>query len=503
MEYKKLLLEPLHRTEAISMTLQEILSENNLNTALEHLNKKKGIPGIDKMSMDAFSEYWHKNKNIIKQKLENGTYKPRPVMACYIAKPGKKEKRKLEIPCMTDRLILYAMQLALSPHYEPLFSESSYGFRKGRNCLDAIDSCLMHINNGMQVIVDLDIRKFFDTVNHKLLFELLEKEIKDNKLLSLIQRYVKIKVVEKGKKNDKKTMGISQGSALSPLMANIYLDVLDKYLEKQEIPFVRYADDMVIFCNTKTEAQNILTDVTSFIQNNLQLTLNSEKTNNNSMIIKYQNTDNVVEDICSIIESARNYAYQSVNIALVERNWFIGYRIAEEELKGENRADYGTEILKKLSKELKKEYGKGFELRNLYYFLQFYKTFPNILHSANAKSNILLSWTHYKTLLQVPDEKAREWYEKETAEQTWSERTLQRNISSQYYYRLLKSQVKEPVIEEMKEKNKEHYLVDKLEFVKNPLIAEFLGFSLEDSYTETELETSIINNLQKFLMELR
>lgn len=218
--------------------------------------------------------------------------------------------------------------------------------------------------------------------------------------------------------------------------------------------------------------------------------MNLEKKDNNSMMIKYQNTDNVVEDICSIIESARDYAYQSVNIALVERNWFIGYRIVEEELKGENRADYGTEILKKLSKELKKEYGKGFELRNLYYFLQFYKTFPNILHSANAKSNILLSWTHYKTLLQVPDEKAREWYEKETAEQTWSVRTLQRNISSQYYYRLLKSQVKEPVIEEMKEKNKEHYLMDKLEFVKNPLIAEFLGFSLEDNYTETELETS-------------
>ena len=228
-----------------------------------------------------------------------------------------------------------------------------------------------------------------------------------------------------------------------------------------------------------------------------------EKKDNNSMIIKYQNTDNVLKDVCSIIESARDYAYQSVNIALVERNWFIGYRIAEEELKGENRANYGTEIIKKLSKELKEEYGKGFELRNLYYFLQFYKTFPNILHSVNAKSNILLSWTHYKTLLQVEDIKAREWYAKETAEQTWSVRTLQRNISSQYYYRLLKSQVKEPVIEEMKEKNKEHYLMDKLEFIKNPLIAEFLGFSLEDTYTETELETSIINNLQKFLMELR
>ena len=227
------------------------------------------------------------------------------------------------------------------------------------------------------------------------------------------------------------------------------------------------------------------------------------KLENSSLIINYKNTNNVVEDVCSIIESARNYAYQSVNIALVERNWLIGYRIAEEELKGENRADYGTEILKKLSKELKKEYGKGFELRNLYYFLQFYKTFPDILHSVNAKSNTLLSWTHYKTLLQVEDVKAREWYEKETVEQTWSVRTLQRNISSQYYYRLLKSQTKEPVIKEMKEKNKNNYLVDKLEFIKNPVIAEFLGFSLENSFTETELETSIINNLQKFLMELR
>lgn len=116
---------------------------------------------------------------------------------------------------------------------------------------------------------------------------------------------------------------------------------------------------------------------------------------------------------------------------------------------------------------------------------------------------MFLSWTHYRTLLQIEDKNAREWYTKEAFEQTWSVRTLQRNISSQYYYRLLKSQLKEPVIEEMKVKNKQHYLIDKLEFVKNPLIAEFLGFSLEDSYTETELETRIINNLQKFMIELR
>ena len=228
-----------------------------------------------------------------------------------------------------------------------------------------------------------------------------------------------------------------------------------------------------------------------------------EKANNNSMIIKYQNTDNVLEDVCSIIESARDYAYKSVNIALVERNWLIGYRIAEEELKGNDRADYGLEIIKKLSKELTKQYGKGYDSRNLYYFLNFYKLFPNILNALSSKSNTMLSWTHYRTLLQVFDKKARDWYEKEALEQTWSTRTLQRNIDTQYYYRLLKSQVKEPVINEMEENNKENYLRNKLEFVKNPVISEFLGYSLDSTFTETELETSIINNLQKFLMELR
>jgi hypothetical protein len=178
--------------------------------------------------------------------------------------------------------------------------------------------------------------------------------------------------------------------------------------------------------------------------------VNLEKIDKNTSIIKYSKTDNVLNDICSIINSARDYAYQSINIALVERNWLIGYRIAEEELKGENRANYGTEIIKKLSKELKEEYGKGFDSRNLYYFLNFYKTFPNILNTACSKSNRLLSWSHYRTLLQVFDKEAREWYENEALGQTWSVRTLQRNISSQYYYRLLKSQVKEPIIEEMK-----------------------------------------------------
>ena len=179
----------------------------------------------------------------------------------------------------------------------------------------------------------------------------------------------------------------------------------------------------------------------------------------------------------------------------------IGYRIAEEELKGEDRAEFGAKIIKQLSKELTEIYGKGFDRSNLYHFLKFYQMFPQIVDTVCRQFSILLSWSHYRVLLQVNDKKARDWYEKEAIEQTWSVRTLQRNISSQYYYRLLKSQVKEPVIEEMKQLTG-NSKYDKLEFTKNPVIAEFLSLSSDTSFTETQLESSIISNLQKFLMEL-
>jgi len=227
-----------------------------------------------------------------------------------------------------------------------------------------------------------------------------------------------------------------------------------------------------------------------------------EVINNNSDIIKYQNTDDVLKDVCTIIDSAEKFAHQSVNIALVQRNWFIGYRIAVEELKGKDRADYGVKIIKRLAKELTKKYGKGFDRSNLYRFLSFYKSFPQIVDALSRQSGRLLSWTHYRILLQVFDKEARDWYEKEALEESWGTRTLQRNIDTQYYYRLLKSQVKEPVIKEMKENTKELELEKKLEFIKSPVIAEFLGYSLDSKVNETELETSVINNLQKFMMEL-
>ena len=221
----------------------------------------------------------------------------------------------------------------------------------------------------------------------------------------------------------------------------------------------------------------------------------------NNIMANFEKTDDVLKDLCGIIDSARNTAYQAVNTALVQRNWLMGYRIAEEVIQGADRAEYGARVITRLAKELTAAYGKGFTKSNLYNYYSFYKAYPEIFHTASGKSLAPLSWSHYAALLQVNDPAARDWYEKEAAEQTWSVRTLQRNISSQYYYRLLKSQNKAPVEQEMKELTAP-YQADKLEFIKNPVVAEFLGMARDASFTETELEASIISNLQKFLMEL-
>lgn len=212
-------------------------------------------------------------------------------------------------------------------------------------------------------------------------------------------------------------------------------------------------------------------------------------------------TDDVLKDMCDIIESSQKAAYQAINIALVQRNWLLGYRIASEDLNGEERSEYGLKIIKEISKELTERYGKGYDRSNLYHYLKFYKAFPKIVDTVCRQSDVLLSWSHYRTLLQVEDKVARNWYEKEAVDQSWSVRTLQRNISSQYYYRILKTQKKELVESEMKEITSQ-YQKDKLEFIKNPVIAEFLGFPQNTDFTESELEKSILSNLQKFMMEL-
>lgn len=219
----------------------------------------------------------------------------------------------------------------------------------------------------------------------------------------------------------------------------------------------------------------------------------------NSSLERIKYGDDIFVDSCTIIDTAKKVAYTAVDTTLTERNWLLGKRI-DDEILSKNRAEnYGKELIKDLAEKLTNKYKKGFTATSLYYFVQFYRAYPDIFHTVCGKS--LLGWSHYKLLLKVDDKEARDWYENEAISENWSVRTLQRNIYSQYYYRMLKTQKKELVRAEMIEKTSD--LDDKnLEFVKNPVILEFLGIEEDNSYLESDLERVLLLNLKKFLMEL-
>lgn len=218
--------------------------------------------------------------------------------------------------------------------------------------------------------------------------------------------------------------------------------------------------------------------------------------------MNYKNSNDLASDVKGIIEAAQTMVNRQINSTLTKRNWLIGYRISEEIMKNLDRKDvYGKQTMKNLAADLQGVYKENFDVSNLYKFKQFYEMYSDILDTASLKSFEKLTWSHYRVLLQVKDDKARTWYEKEAAEQTWSVKTLQRNISSQYYYRMLSSQNPSVVEAEMKELTAD-YQNDKLEFIKNPIIAEFLGMTQNTDFTESKLEKYIITNLQSFIMEL-
>ncbi len=246
---------------------------------------------------------------------------------------------------------------------------------------------------------------------------------------------------------------------------------------------------------------------------------------------KYNDEDNMlVNDLRSIVSKARSKAFAAVNYSLVERNWRIGQRIVEQEQNGASRAEYGKHVIEVASAALTKEFGKGFSETNITNFKKFYLKFKELAilqtvseefkkqkqqtqsdessllpqkgQTASAQFELrLLPWSHYERLIRVEDKKAREWYAKEAFEQGWSFRTLNRNINTLYYERLLMSKKKRPVVDEMQDKTKA-YQQDKLEYIKSPVVLEFLGLPEDTSLTESKLETAIINNLEKFLMEM-
>jgi len=221
--------------------------------------------------------------------------------------------------------------------------------------------------------------------------------------------------------------------------------------------------------------------------------------------VKFKNNQqdkNFIAQLKQIILIARQKTYTAVNFAQIEANWLIGQRIVEQEQRGKKRAEYGKYVIKLASQELTKEFGKGFSERNLENFRRFYLMFSNMLIPQTLSAEFhLLTWSHYERLMRIENQQARDWYIKEAAGQMWSVRTLDRNISTLYYERLLSSQIKEPVTEEMKEKTA-GFQNEKFAFIKNPSVLEFLGLPNNNGYTENTLEEAIINQMQKFLLEL-
>ena len=207
----------------------------------------------------------------------------------------------------------------------------------------------------------------------------------------------------------------------------------------------------------------------------------------------------VIDDVKDIISSGMESAYNATSRAMVMTYWNVGKRIVEQEQNGNQRAEYGTAMMDALAEELTREYGKSYSKRNLQYFRKFYQCFPDIEIVNSCVHN--LTWTHFRSLLRVPDEGARVWYMSEAAHENWNVRMLDRNISTQYYYRLLQAPKKEAVIAEMKRKNAQ---ISKTQFelVKSPVVAEFLGFKNEDSYLESDLESAILSHIRDFLMEM-
>ncbi|MDM5250380.1 group II intron reverse transcriptase/maturase [Lysinibacillus sp. G4S2] len=257
------------------MLMNQILSRENLLLALKRVERNKGSHGVDKMPVKFLRQHVVENWLTIKKQILEGTYQPQPVRRIEIPKPDG-GVRLLGIPTVTDRLIQQAIAQVLSNLYDPNFSNHSYGFRPKRSAHDAIREAKGHIKEGYRWVVDMDLEKFFDKVNHDRLMSTLAKKISDKPLLKLIRRYLQSGVMINGVVYDTDE-GTPQGGPLSPLLSNIVLDELDKELEKRGHKFVRYADDCNIYVKTKRAGERVMASIKTFIEKTLRLKINEKK----------------------------------------------------------------------------------------------------------------------------------------------------------------------------------------------------------------------------------
>ena len=255
--------------------LEQILSPANLNAAYKRVKQNKGAGGIDEMQVESLKDYLIKEKDALIATILDGKYRPNAVRRVEIPKENGK-KRQLGIPTVVDRVIQQAITQVLSPIYEKQFCKNSYGFRPKRSAHQALQQCQRYIDEGYKYAVDMDLEKFFDTVNQSKLVEVLSRTIKDGRVISLIHRYLQAGVVV-ANKFEQTAVGVPQGGPLSPLLSNIMLNELDKELEQRGHRFVRYADDLLILCKSKRAATRTMENLVPYIEQKLFLKVNREK----------------------------------------------------------------------------------------------------------------------------------------------------------------------------------------------------------------------------------
>ena len=256
--------------------IEWILQDENIDRAIKAVKQNRGADGIDKMTVGELDAYFALHRDEIKTQIREGEYKPNPVRRAYIPKSNGK-KRPLGIPTVVDRVVQQATAQVLSLGYDKYFSEHSYGFRPKRNCQQAVEEALTYLNEGYEWVIDLDIEKYFDTVNHDKLISILRERINDAKTLRLIRQFLQAGVMENGLINPSEE-GVPQGGPLSPVLSNVYLDKLDKELESRGLCFVRYADDCNIFVKSEMAANRVMKSVTSWLERKLKLKVSATKT---------------------------------------------------------------------------------------------------------------------------------------------------------------------------------------------------------------------------------
>ncbi|MBP3297648.1 MAG: hypothetical protein J6M27_13800 [Lachnospiraceae bacterium] len=255
--------------------IETILEGDNIRESIEHLKKKKTGCGYDGMFGTQLPDFWRKNGEKIKAQIQNGEYIPIPAVQIRRRKPNG-GIRLIEIPSVRDRMLQYAMCRVMQPYYEGVFSVRSFGFRTGRSTLDAVGLCAREMNEGGIYAADLDIKSYFDRVDQRKLMSLLMQDTDDPATLGLISSYLGMRVMS-GCHVFRKVVGLPQGGPISPLLANVYLDQLDRFMEKADLHFIRYADDIVILCGGEGEAKETMRRVEEFLNDSLGLWLNREK----------------------------------------------------------------------------------------------------------------------------------------------------------------------------------------------------------------------------------